>query len=160
MSERLHHGRLLGSVADVVDAGIDLLPHFELAAIPVLDNAERPAEWPEVRRRLRSEGIRLREQRGVLLLESGDLDHLGTAGFFRGVDELFLCSEWKEEFEPFPARISSDMQDFNNDTPLGLEEWLHDAGCLLAVGDGEGLNFATLNAELAARIRARFRPAK
>ena len=35
VSERLHHGTLLGSVSDVVDAGIDLLPHFELAAIPV-----------------------------------------------------------------------------------------------------------------------------
>ena len=35
MSQRLHHGRLIASVSDVVDAGIDLLPHFQLAAIPV-----------------------------------------------------------------------------------------------------------------------------
>ena len=34
-----------------------------------------------------------------------------------------------------------------------------DTGCLLALGDGDGLNFATLDAELAERLRARFKPA-
>lgn len=159
MSERLHHGRLIASVADLVDAGIDLLPHFQLAVIPVLDNAERPAEWPMVRRRLRAEGIRYHEHRGALLLESGDLDLLSTAGFFRGTDELYLCPEWNDEFESFPGRITSDVHDFNEGTPLGLEEWLLDSGCLLAVGDGEGLNFATLDPALAKRLHARFKPA-
>lgn len=157
MSERLHHGRLIASIGDIVDAGIDLLPNFQLAAIPVLDNAERPAEWPEVRRNLRAEGIRYHEHRGVLLLESGDLDHLATTGFFRGVDELYLCSEWKDEFEPFPGRITSDLVDFNEGSPLGMEEWLLDSGCLLAAGDGDGLNFATLDSSLDERLRARFK---
>lgn len=160
VSERLHHGRLVATVADVVDAGIDLLPHFELAAIPVLDNAERPAEWPLVKRKLRSEGIRTEEHRGVLLLEPGELDHFSAVGFFRGTDELFLCSTWNDEFEPFPGRITSDAQDFNLETPLGLEEWMIDAGCLLALGDSNGLNFATLDSELADRLHARFRQIK
>lgn len=160
MSDRLHHGRLVASVADVVDAGIDLLPHFQLAAIPVLDNAERPAEWPAVRRRLLAEGIRYHEHRGVLLLESGDLELLSTAGFFRGMDELYLCSEWNDEFEPFPGRITSDVQDFTDSGPLGMEEWLIDSGCLIAVADGDGLNFATLDAELAQRLCARFKPVR
>lgn len=160
MSDRLHHGRLIATVADVVDAGIDLLPDFDLAAVPVLDNAERPAEWPIVQRNLRAEGIRYHEHRGVLLLESGDLDHLCTTGFFRGLDELFLCAEWKDDFEPFPGRITSDLVDFNESSPLGLEEWMLDAGCLIAAGDGNGLNFATLDAELAERLKARFKPAR
>jgi hypothetical protein len=160
MSDRLHHGRLIATVADVVDAGIDLLPDFGLAAIPVLDNAERPAEWPIVQRHLRAEGIRYHEHRGVLLLESGDLDHLSTTGFFRGLDELFLCAEWNDEFEPFPGRITSDLQDFNESSPLGLEEWMLDTGCLIAVGDGNGLNFATLDADLAGKLKARFKAAR
>jgi len=160
MSERLHHGRLVATVADVVDAGIDLLPHFELAAIPVLDNAERPAEWPEVRRRLRAEGIRSKEHRGVLLLVPGELDRLSGAGFFHGLDELLLCAEWNDEFETFPGRITGDVHDFNLESPLGLEEWMIDAGCLLALGDGNGLNFAALDAELAARLNQRFRPSR
>src|SRR5262245_55029188 len=98
MTDRLHHGRLIATVSEVVD-GIDLLPHFELAAIPLLENAERPAEWPAVRRRLRAEGIRTMQHRGVLLLEPGELDRFSAVGLFRGMDELFLCSQWNDEFE-------------------------------------------------------------
>jgi len=84
MSQRLHHGRLIASVSDVVDAGIDLLPDFQLAAIPLLDGAERPAEWPTVRRRLQAEGVRSAQHRGVLLLEPGELDRFSAVGLFAG----------------------------------------------------------------------------
>ena len=160
MSDRLQFGRLDATIADAVDAGIDLLPHFEMAAIPVLENADRPAEWPEVRRRLRSEGIRTRQHRGVLLLEPGELDKLSSVGMFRGLDELFLSTEWDDEYEGFPGRITSDLHDFSEGTPLGLEEWMIDSGCLLALGDGRGLNFACLDAELAERLGARFKPVR
>ena len=156
LSDRLHHGRLKASVADVVDLGLDVLPHYELAAIPVLDGAERPAEWPEVKRRLRTEHVRAATHRGVLLLEPGELDRCASVGFLNGNDEIFLCSEWNDEFEAFPGRVGTDAQDFNEGTPLGLEEWMIDTGCLLALGDGAGLNFATLDAALADTLRARF----
>jgi hypothetical protein len=156
VSDRLFHGCLTASVADVVDAGIEFLPDFELAAIPVLDNAERPGEWPLVRRRLRAEGIRVSVHRGVLLLEPGELDQFASVGMFGGADELFLTTEWNEEFEGFPGRITSDVQNFEEGTPLGLEEWMIDTGCLLALGDGTGLNFATLDGGLSDRLRARF----
>ena len=160
MSERLLHGRLNATVADSVDAGIDLLPHFEMAAIPVLENADRPGEWPEVKRRLRSEAIRTKQHRGVLLLKPGELDRFSSVGMFNGVDELFLMSEWNDEFEGFPGRITSDLHDFNESTSLGLEEWMIDTACLLALGDGKGLNFACLDPGLAERLRARFKPAR
>jgi hypothetical protein len=160
VTERLHHGRLRGAIAEVVDAGVDLLPHFELAAITVLDGQERPGELPPVRRRLRAEGIRSVEHRGALLLRPGELDQASLVGLLGGNDEIYLCSEWNEEFEPFPGRITSDHADFNESTPLGLEEWMIDSGCLIALGDGAGLNFATPDGELAKRLRARFKPAK
>jgi hypothetical protein len=159
MSERLHHARLIATVADVVDAGFDLLPHFELAAIPLLEGMERPAEWPAVRRRLRAEGIRAEQHHGVLLLQPGDLEHLSSVGFFRAPDELLLCAAWNDEFESFPGRVASDHHDFGVTTPLGLEEWMADAGCLLVLGDGNGLNIATVDRELADRLRARFKRA-
>lgn len=144
------------SIADVIDLGLDMLPHYELAVIPVLDGAERPAEWPEVKRRLRSEGVRSASHRGALLLEPGELDRFASVGFLGGNDELLLCATWDDEFESFPGRVSSDGADFNEGTPLGLEEWMIDAGCLLVLGDGAGLNFATLDGGLADRLRARF----
>jgi hypothetical protein len=152
----MHHGRLKASIADVVDLGLDVLPHYEQAVIPILDGAERPAEWPEVKRRLRAEGVRARSHRGVLLLEPGEMDRFASVGLLSGNDELMLCTEWNDEFEPFPGRVGSEGLDFNEVTPLGLEEWMVDSGCLLVLGDGAGLNFATLDASLAERLRARF----
>jgi hypothetical protein len=160
MSERLQFGRVAATVADVVDAGFELLPHFEMAAIPVLENADRPAEWPEVRRRLQAEGLRTKRHRGVLFVKPGELDRFSSVGMFRGLDEVLLMAEWNEELESFPGRITSDLHDFNEGTPLGLEEWMIDAGCMLALGDGQGLNFATLDPELAARLRKRFKLAR
>ncbi|HYM82200.1 MAG TPA: hypothetical protein VEY91_12425 [Candidatus Limnocylindria bacterium] len=163
MSERVIAGRVRGTVADVVDLGLELLPDYELAAVPILDGAERPAEWPAVRRRLRAEGIRAREHRGVLLLTPGELERASSVGVIGagGGDELYLCGTWEDEFEAYAHRITSDFQDFNEGTPLGLEEWMIMSGCLLAVGDGpSGLNFATSDDELAERLRRRFQAAK
>ncbi|MBI1799168.1 MAG: hypothetical protein HYR73_05735 [Candidatus Eisenbacteria bacterium] len=160
MSDRLHHGCLRAGVADVVDLGVDVLPHFELAAIPVLDGHELPAELPMIRRRLRAEGIRATRHRGALLLKPGELDRFLHVGMLGGSDELYLCAEWADEFEPFPGRISSDFVNFNESTPLGLEEWMVHAGCMLALGDGQRLNFATPDRKLADRLRARFEPVK
>jgi hypothetical protein len=154
MSENFHFGRLRGTVADVVDAGIDVLPHFEMAVITLLEGAERPAEWPQLRRRLRAEGVRIQEHRGALLLGPGDLERLAAGGMLAGGDELYLCAEWNDEFEPFPQRLTN--EDFDDGTPLGLEEWMQDCGVILAVGDAAGVNFATLDAGLAERLRARF----
>ena len=95
--------------------------------------------------------------RGALLLRPGELDQFSLVGLLGGNDELYLCSEWNEEFEPFPGRITSDHVDFNESTPLGLEEWMVDARCIIALGDGHGLNYATSDSVLANRLRARFK---
>ena len=156
MSDRLHSGCLRATVADVVDGGIDLLPHFEMAALTVLEHMERPGEWPEMRRRLRAEGIRPVDHRGVLLLTPGDLERACSVGILGGGDELCLLSEGNDEFEAFPGRIMGDAVDFSVDTPLGLEEWMFYSNCILALGDGPGVNFATADPELAARLTTRF----
>jgi len=160
LSERLSFGRLRASASEIVDAGVELLPHFEMAAIPLLDGMERPGEEPPVRRRLRAEGVRVAEHRGVLLLEPGELDKMSSTGFLTGSDEIYFLSEWNDEFEAFPGRITPDVQDFDEASPLGLEEWMMDVGCLLAIGDGRGVNYATLSSALHERLRAQFQPAK
>jgi hypothetical protein len=158
VSEQLYFGRLQASVAEVVDAG-DLLPEFELAAIAVLEGMERPGEEPAVRRRLRAEGIRPTEHRGALLLDPGELERFAAVGLFVGGDEVFVAGEWNDEFEPFPGRISADAADFRDATPLGLEEWMVHAGCVLVLGDGASLNYATVSRDVHERLAARFKTA-
>ena len=159
MSDRIYHGRVHATVSEVVDA-IDLLPHYELAAIAVLEGQERPGEEPAVRRRLRHEGIRPREHRGALLVEPGELEKVSAAGILSGLDEVFFSLEWNDEFEPYPTRVTADSVDFREGLPLGLEDWMLETGCVLAVGDGGGLNYATTSLELHERMSKRFPPAR
>lgn len=158
MSDRLYCGRVQTTISELVDAG-DMLPDYELAAIVVLEGQERPGEEPAVRRRLRAEGIRPTEHRGALLLDPGEMERFSSVGLLRGGDEVFFVREWTDEFEPFPGRVSSEYADFGEATPLGLEEWMTHAGCVLAIGDGAGLNYATTNLDLHERLSGSFRRA-
>jgi len=159
LDEGIFHGRLKASVSDLVDAG-DLLPDYELAAVAVLEGQERPGEEPAVRRRLRAEGIRPREHRGALLVEPGELERFPNAGLLGGGDEVFFSTEWNDEFEPFPSRVSADLVDFREGLPLGLEDWMLESRCVLVAGDGGGLNYATTSRELHERLQQRFPPAR
>jgi len=159
VTERVYYGRLHATVSDVVDAG-DLLPHYELAAIAVLEGQERPGEEPAVRRRLRAEGIRPREHRGALLIDPGEMEHFSGAGMLSGGDEVFFAAEWNDECEPYPSRFGADLADFREALPLGLEDWMLESGCVLALGDGGGLNYATPSLELHERLAGRFKPAR
>ncbi len=159
MDEAIFRGRLKASVSEVVDAG-DLLPHYELAAIAVLEGQERPGEEPAVRRRLRSEGIRPREHRGALLVDPGEMERFSSAGLLSGGDEVFFSVEWNDEFEPYPSRVSGDLADFREALPLGLEDWMLESRCVLVLGDGGGLNYATTSNELHERLQQRFPPAR
>jgi hypothetical protein len=159
VSDQIYFGRLQASVADVVDAG-DLIPEFELAAVSVLEGQERPGEEPAVRRRLRAEGVRPTEHRGAILLDPRELEHCASIGLFGGGDELFIGTEWNDEFEVFPGRIGADLVDFREGLPLGLEEWMFDVRCVLALADGVALNYATTNPEIHERLDARFKPAR
>ena len=159
MRELIYFGRLDATVSDLVDA-LDLLPDYALAAINVLEGQERPGEEPAVRRRLRSEGIRPREHRGALLVQPGEMERVSSAGILGGGDEVFFSTEWNDEFEPYPARVAADTVDFREGLPLGLEDWMLEARCVLAVGDGAGLNYATPSEELHERLSKRFRPAR
>ncbi len=159
MSDPIYHGRLHATVSEVIDNS-ELLPHYELAAIAVLEGQERPGEEPAVRRRLRAEGIRPRENRGALLVEPGEMERFSSAGLLGGGDEVFFATEWNDEFEPFPGRVSGDLADFREALPLGLEDWMLEVHCVLVVGDGGGLNYATTSAELHERLSKRFPPAR
>lgn len=159
MSLTLYHGRLDATVSEVVDAG-DLLPHFELAALAVLEGEERPGEEPAVRRRFRFEGIRTREHRGALLLDPGELERASSAGLLGGGDEVFLSTVWDDEFEPYHGRVDAQHADLRDPPPLGLADWMAETNCVLAIGDGGALNYATTDHDLHERLQARFRAAR
>lgn len=159
VSTSLLFGRLDATISEIVDAG-DLLPDFELAAIPVLEGVDRPGEEPATRRRLRAEGIRPTEHRGALLLDPGEIERFSSVGLFASPDEVLFSTQWNDEFEPFPGRLTADAVDFREGPPLGLEEWMAETYTVLVVGDGGALNYATTSPAVHERLQARFRAAR
>jgi hypothetical protein len=65
-------------------------------------------------------------------------------GFFNGFDELWFMSHIPAMAKPTALRITSDLR-FEIDPPAGLSVWMQEAECLLGLGDGDGLNFATFD---------------
>jgi len=157
MSERLQHGRLrVGSPTSSTPASTYC--RVRSRRDPGARRGRAPGEWPDVRRRLRAEGVRARQHRGMLLLEPAswtsaprrDVPRRRRVVPVPGVDD---------ELEPFPGRVSSDMHDFNEGTPLGLENGWRIRGACWCSGT-VAAQLATLDAALAARLRAQFRAAK
>jgi hypothetical protein len=72
---------------------------------------------------------------------------------------VFLTTEWNDELEPFPGRVTADAADFRDATPLGLEEWMVDVGCVLVLGDGASLNYATTSRDVHERLQSRYKTA-
>ncbi len=88
------------------------------------------------------------------------MERFSSAGLLSGHDEVFFSLEWNDEFEPYPTRVAADTVDFREVLPLGLEDWMLETGCVLAVGDGGGLNYATPSLDLHERLSKRFPPAR
>ena len=108
-----------------------------------------------MRRRLRAEGIRSERHRGAILLAPGELDHFSSVGLFEGNDELYLCAEWNDEFEPFPGRITSEVQDFNITSRSGSRSGCSTSGaCSRSATARAELRDTRHSAERAAAARA------
>src|SRR4051812_36050365 len=84
----------------------------------------------------------------TLLELTRDEDHAWFAGF----DEVWICSSRPTCGKPDDVRITSDNA--MTTEPDGLSAWMRSATCFLALGDGDGLNFATFDPTLAAVLRS------
>jgi hypothetical protein len=69
-------------------------------------------------------------------------------GFFNGFDEIWFMPDLPKIPKPETLRITSDLG-FEADPPAGLSAWVQETKCLLGLGDGDGLNFATFDPEIA-----------
>ena len=140
LTERLHHGRLVATVSDVVDAGIDLLPTFAMGVVPVLDGAGPPRRVADGTPAAPRRGIRARQHRGVLLLEPGTRPLLVGRPVPRRVRAVPVSRVERRVRSRFrvacrrTCRTSARARRFG---PRGVDV---DSGCVLALGDGDGLN--------------------
>jgi hypothetical protein len=72
--------------------------------------------------------------------------------FFLGFDVIWLCTEIPKSGKPEHIRLTSDAP-LGPEPPAGLVDWMLGSFCCAGLGDGDGLNFATFDAALAALWR-------
>lgn len=156
MSEHLLH---IGWNPELdIPTGLSRLPSPRLASsvalIPTLDSTSAVADLPSLVPHLRSAGLFFSKVDRDVLVDIATLVQLlhdENHEWFTGFDEVYICSSPPEQEKPDSVRITSDRP--LTVEPVGLSSWMKRSTCYLALGDGDGLNFATFDVALAELLR-------
>jgi tRNA U34 5-methylaminomethyl-2-thiouridine-forming methyltransferase MnmC len=102
-------------------------------------------------------GVQARLEGTAVLVLPEQLYRAARVPVFTGFDEVRLFEHERPEKE-VPSRLvlTSDAVDFNERLPDALEAYMRETRCVLALGDGCGLNYATWDSAFAAFIEAKF----
>lgn len=146
----LYYGKLIGGVGDVLSYLGDRASEFRWTAVRSLDSDCAPSHILDVLRRL---GIEARLEADSVFLSGEHLHVAAQKGLFCGFDEVWL---WREE--PRNRHFTSDVVltsdgiNLNDGLPTNVENAMRQLGCVLALGDGCGLNYVTTDYALADEI--------
>lgn len=142
-------GHLDTSIGELLRKDADLLLRFAWILVTSIDSmTDLPAETIGGRVIERHPGCGFL---GKGLLIPG-VDIAGVAAefdFFNGFDELWCFGEKPKVEKPPDLSIVAPLDLAADDPPRLLPGWIKESGCLLGLGDGVGLNFATLDIGLA-----------
>jgi hypothetical protein len=86
---------------------------------------------------------------GLVLTRAGVAELMRDPNYFTGFDELWLFPSAPGAPKPASLVLTSERPIEVSDE---LVRWMC-AGCLVGLGDGDGLNFATCDPRIAARLR-------
>jgi hypothetical protein len=141
-----------------IPTGLIRVPSARLASsvalITTLDSTSTVADLPSLVPHLRNAGLDFAHIDHDVLVDIptlAQLLHDEHHEWFTGFDELYICSSPPEHGKPDHVRITSDKP--LTIEPHGLGSWMKQSTCFLALGDGDGLNFATVDIALAELLR-------
>jgi hypothetical protein len=143
----LYYGNVPTGVQEVLVRLYERSPTFTTALIRCLDSDHTPSGVLGVLARYGIEG-RL-DASGAAVSKEELFRAAKKRGLFAGFDEVWLFEDDRPNRHiPSHIVLTSDGLDFNNGLPEGLEACMRDSRCVLALGDGCGLNYATWDCEL------------
>lgn len=123
------------------------LPEGAYVLIACLDSNRTPARSSFLMERARSHDPEALDHEGRIVMRAGALqpfvdDEQACAGF----DEVWAFADRPHVVEPQRVGLTSETPIEPSDE---LEAWFAETGCLLGIGDGYGVNYATPSRALA-----------
>jgi hypothetical protein len=139
-------------IADLVADSPEFIESFPFALITSLDSSP-PTSLTNVRRALAEHvdeefrevgsGVLLSGQQSVLLARKYLL--------FTHFDEVWLFREAPREPKPEGVRIVAPYN-LSEEVPTEVAIWMRRSGCIVGLGDGDGLNYVTVDERVARQL--------
>src|SRR5918995_2186205 len=139
-------------IADLVEEHPEFVESFPFALVTSLDSSP-PTSLPNVRRALAEHVDEFQEVGSGVLLSGEQLILLARKYLlFTHFDEVWLFRE-APTMGPKPegVRIVAPC-DFGEGVPPEVANWMWRSGCIVGMGDGEGLNYITVDEGLARQL--------
>ncbi len=138
-------------IADLVADSPEFMESFPFALITSLDSSP-PTSLTNVRRALAEHVDEFREVGSGVLL-SGQQTVLLARKYllFTHFDEVWLFREAPMEPKPEGVRIVAPYN-LSEEVPTEVADWMRRSGCIVGLGDGDGLNYVTVDERVARQL--------
>jgi len=135
-------------IADLVSERPEFIESFPFALITSLDSSP-PTSLTNVRRALNEHVDEFWEVgSGILLSGQQTISLAREYLLFTHFDEVWLFRE--PPMDPKPKGVSIVAPcDLSEDVPTEVADWIQRSGCVVGLGDGEGLNYVTVDEGIA-----------
>lgn len=141
-------------VPEAVEAILSTCKPPGIAVIRCLDSSN---DATAIARVLDAHQVSFQILNGSVCLSTTDLQLAIYAGAFVGFDEVWLLAGDRPASQMFAySNITSDGKDFSREEPRDLRHAMRESGCIVALGDGCGLNFATSSNDISESLKHRF----
>ena len=158
----VHGGQVMINIHFLMHYHPQLIDNFPLALVTSLDGDPEVYAIPTITKPLEKSGVKSSRIGDALLISGSDLVELEESyGVFQGFDEVWLFRQHPMSYDPPGALIvgpadlrprmpsAAPPDDLREGVPPAAEEWMLDSGCVLGLGDGTGLNYVTINRDIA-----------
>src|ERR687897_276196 len=135
-------------IADLVSERPEFIESFPFALITSLDSSP-PSSLTNVGRALAKHVDEFRQVGSGVLLSGEQLILLARKYLlFTHFDEVWLFRE--APMEPKPEEVSIvALYDLSEEVPPEVADWMWRSGCVVGLGDGDGLNYVTVDERIA-----------
>ena len=139
-------------IADLVADSPEFMESFPFALITSLDSSP-PASLTNVRRALAEHVNEFREVGSGVLL-SGQQTVLLARKYllFTHFDEVWLFRDEPPEPKAEEVTIVLPRYNLSEEVPTEVANWMRRSGCIVGLGDGDGLNYVTVDERVARQL--------